>query len=111
MESDIEFITTNPYDIPLLAIGVISGVCAGLIPGKSRTTLINRVFILGLGVCISWLLLQLLVDWAYNHPFNPADGAPRTFAFLFGWLTQFIWPILPTFLVSYFGRRYYESGS
>ena len=108
MESEIEFVMRNPYDVPLLIIGIVSGVCVGLIPGKTRAALISRVFILALGVCVSWLMLQLLVDWAYNHPFNPADGAPRAFAFLFGWLAKLVWPILPAFLLTFAIRVTFE---
>jgi hypothetical protein len=87
----------NPYELPLLVIGLLTGAIAGLIPGRTYTAWLNRLYILGLGACVSWFLQTHLVDWAYTHPFNPNDGAPRVMAALGGWLVALTWPILPVF--------------
>jgi hypothetical protein len=86
----------NPYDTPILIIGLLSGVAAGLIPGRSAIRWINRLYIIALGASVSWYLRMHATDWAYSHPFNPNDGAALTMVALLGWLMALIWPILPT---------------
>ena len=87
----------NPYQPPLLVVGLLSGVVAGLIPERTYTTWLNRIYILGLGASVSWFLQISSVDWAYSHPFNPNDGAAKAMVSLLGWLFALIWPILPAF--------------
>ena len=99
----------NPYSTPIFVIGLVSGVVAGLIPGRSYVRWLNRIYIIALGACASWFLQVPAVKWAYSHPFNPDDGGPLTMAALLGWLAALIWPILPTFFavvaIRFFYRR------
>ena len=85
----------NPFETPILVIGLISGIAAGLIPGRSRVRWINRIYILAVGACVSWFLHMRSVEWAYSHPFNPNDGGPLVMVALLGWLVALVWPILP----------------
>jgi len=89
----------NPFDTPILIIGLVSGVVAGLIPGRTYIRWLNRLYIIALGAFSSWFLEIHAVDWAYSHPFNPDDGAAFSMAAMFGWLPSIVWPILPTLLV------------
>ena len=87
----------NPFEAPILAIGLLAGIIAGLIPGKQPIRWLNRIYILLSGAFLAWGLEIYFVDWAYTHPFDPNDGGPRTVVALLGWIVALINPILPTF--------------
>ena len=87
----------NPYQNPILALGALAGIIAGLIPGNQPIRWLNRLYILLSASCGCWLLFMLCIDWAYTNPFNPNDGGPRIFSALLGWVAALVYPILPTF--------------
>ena len=89
----------NPYETPILALGLFAGIVAGLIPGKKTIAWLNRLYILLSAAFACWLLEIHYVDWSYTHPFDPSDGGPRAFVALFGWAAALIYPILPTFVI------------
>ena len=89
----------NPYEAPILALGLVAGIAAGLIPGHQPVRWLNRMYILLSSSCGCWLLMMLCTDWAYTHPFDPNDGGPRIFSALFGWAAALVYPILPTFFI------------
>lgn len=82
----------NPYEFHLYFWPAVLALLA-LFPKQRKF----KVLILVLASIVYWAILQPSVEWAFNHPFNPDDGGPKTFAFLFGWLFGLIFPILPTF--------------
>jgi len=102
----------NPYETPILALGLLAGIVAGLISGKQIIRWLNRIYILLSAAFVCWLLEIHLVDWAYTHPFDPNDGGPRAFAAIFGWLAALIYPILPAFILVSLSRitciRYFQ---
>lgn len=57
------------------------------------------VFLL-LAILTYWGILQLSVQWAYSHPFNPDDGGPKVFALLFGWAFGLVIVVIPTYWLS-----------
>ena len=87
----------SPFQTPIVVLGLLAGICAGLIPGNQPIRWLNRIYILLSSSCACWLLIMLHVDWAYTHPFDPNDGGPRTFSALFGWAAALAYPILPVF--------------
>jgi zinc transporter ZupT len=85
----------NPYTIPLFAIPAGITIAASLLKNKAW-----KWILLLLATFIFWGLLQPSVHWAYTHPFNPNDGGPKTFAFLFGWAYGLIIIVVPTYWIS-----------
>lgn len=85
----------NPYEIPLIAVPAAITIFASFV----KTRWIRRGLLL-VATAVFWFILQLLVDWAYSHPFDPDDGGPRAFAFLFGWLFGIILVITPVYWAS-----------
>jgi len=102
----------NPYETPILALGLLAGIVAGFIPGTQILAWLNRLYILLSAAFVCWLLEIHYVDWAYTHPFNPNDGGPRAFVALFGWVAALIYPIVPTFIIISLSRvlcmRYFQ---
>ena len=97
----------NPFETPIFALGLLGGIIAGLIPGNQPLRWLNRIYILLSASCGCCLLFMFYTDWAYTHPFNPNDGAPRVFTGLFGWAAALAYPILPTFFAVSFVRLIY----
>ena len=97
----------NPYDLPWVLIGIASGVLAGILPSRPRWIAALRLFVVVLGTYFCWRLLLSSVEWAYNHPFNPNDGAAKTFAYLFGWLVALLLLIGPTFVCTLLAKIIY----
>ena len=50
---------------------------------------------LALATIVYGYLLCCFVDWAFTHPFNPADSGPRAFAAGFGWIPGLLFVVLP----------------
>ena len=85
----------NPYQIPLILLPAgITVVCSFL---KQRAL---KWSLLLLATLTYWAILQLYVQWAYSHPFNPSDGGVRTGAFVFGWAIGLILVVIPTYWIS-----------
>ena len=59
-----------------------------------------RYYVLLVATVTFWGILQSRVGWAFSHPFNPNDGGPRTFAFLFGWLFGIVVFVAPSYWAS-----------
>jgi len=85
----------NPYSIPLIIVPLGITVAASLTRKK-----LWKWSLLLFAVAVFWGILQPSVDWAFSHPFNPNDGAPKTFAFLFGWVYGLVLVIIPTYWIS-----------
>jgi hypothetical protein len=85
----------NPYFIPLYAAPMLITTTASLLNNK----LWKWVFLL-LAILTYWGILQLSVQWAYSHPFNPDDGGPKVFALLFGWAFGLVIVVIPTYWLS-----------
>ena len=85
----------NPYVLPNIAMPVLLTVAASLLNNK-----LWKWALLLLAVLAFWGLLQPSVHWAYSHPFNPDDGAPKVFALLFGWAYGLILVVIPTYWIS-----------
>jgi hypothetical protein len=97
----------NPFALPLLLVGLASGIAAGLIPSRTRLRRVIRMSIVAAGAGVSWLLQIQSVQWSYSHPFNSNDGAALTMVALLGWLVALIWPILPALLFTLAVRLLY----
>lgn len=82
----------NPYKPFLYIVPIIFSILAGL----SKTKKIQLCFV-GIATLFYWGILQFYVEYSYNHPFNPNDGGPKTFALLFGWLLGLCLLILPIY--------------
>ena len=85
----------NPYTVTMVGIPVLLSVIASL----AKKPVIKWTLLI-LATAIYWVILQKYVNWAFTHPFNPNDGGPRTFAYLFGWLYGLIIVIIPTYWIS-----------
>ncbi len=85
----------NPYLITMIGIPALLSGSASFIKKP-----IIKWILLVIATVVFWAILQKYVDWAYTHPFNPNDGGPRTFAYLFGWVYGLIIVIIPTYWIS-----------
>ena len=85
----------NPLMLPLVAVPAAITIYASIV--KRRWA---RLGLLLVATVIFWVILQLAVDWAFSHPFDPNDGGPRAFAFLFGWLFGLVLVITPVYWTS-----------
>lgn len=85
----------NPYSIPLFAMPALMAIAASFL--KNRW---EKWLLLLLAIVTFWAILQPAVHWAFAHPFNPADGAAKAFAWLFGWAYGLIEVILPAYWIS-----------
>ena len=85
----------NPYTVPLVAVPAAITVFASVV--KARWI---RRSVLLLATAVFWLILQLHVHWTFSHPFDPDDGGPKAFAFLFGWLFGIVLVITPAYWIS-----------
>ena len=85
----------NPFMLPLVAVPAAITIYASIV--KRRWA---RLGLLLVATVIFWVILQLAVDWAFSHPFDPNDGGPRAFAFLFGWLFGLVLVITPVYWTS-----------
>ena len=90
----------NPYTLPLYLIPALMTFIGALAEKR-----ITQVICIVMATCVFWLLLQGSVDWAYTHPFNPDDGAARSFAILFGWFYGLLIVILPTYFITRFSKK------
>jgi len=95
----------NPYQIALYCIPGFLAFIAGMLPSMQHRWRVVQAMILGVASATYWYLLQLHVSWAYDHPANPNDGAPKTFALLFGWLFGLVFPIVPVWFITRWIRR------
>lgn len=87
----------NPYTARLLVPTVLLSVVAAFVDRA-----MVRIALLALATLTYWAALQSYVEWSFNHPFNPDDGGPKAFAFLFGWMAGLLLLVLPTYgLVRY----------
>ena len=96
---------TNPYEIPLLVIGVLAGLAAGFVFARCTGSWRWSLAIVLVGTGISWVLFIQSVQWTYAHPFDPDDGGPLSFAAMFGGARALAWPILPAFLAALVATR------
>lgn len=85
----------NPYALYLYALPGVLAI-ASAFPQKRLVRFLLLVSAAG----IYWLVLPNYVDWGYTHPFEPNDGAARSFALLFGGLIGLIVFVLPLHLGS-----------
>ena len=85
----------NPFEIPLVVLPAVITIYASFV--RRRWV---RLSLLLVATVVFWVMLQLTVDWAYSHPFDPDDGGPRTFAFLLGWLLGLVLVITPVYWTS-----------
>jgi apolipoprotein N-acyltransferase len=85
----------DPYLIPLIVVPTGITIVASLL--KNR---LWKWVLLFLATLLFWVILQPSVQWAFTHPFNPNDGAPRTFALLFGWAYGLLLVVIPTYWIS-----------
>ncbi|MCS3810276.1 hypothetical protein [Xanthomonas sp. 4461] len=97
----------NPYDLPWLIVGIATGVFSGLLRSVARLRLLIQALVLALGTLLCWRLTMLSVAWAYEHPFNPSDGAAKAVAYLFGWIFGLVFLILPSFVITLSARTFY----
>jgi hypothetical protein len=97
----------NPYDLPWIIVGIASGVLAALLPARKRKRL-ARAAVFALGTFLCWRITLSWVEWAFAHPFNPDDGAAKTFVYLFGWLPGLVILILPSFALVLLVRFVHE---
>jgi len=97
----------NPYDLPWLIVGITTGIFSGLLRSAARFSLLIQVLVLAFGTLLCWRLTTLSVAWAYQHPFNPNDGAARSVAYLFGWIFGLVCLILPSFAITLLARTLY----
>jgi hypothetical protein len=89
----------NPFFWQTYGISALMAFIAGIIP-SSRRSKIFRVILLCIAVLIFSYFIRQYVDWAYDHPVNPSDGAAKTLSVLFGWLIGLVWPIVPSFFLA-----------
>jgi hypothetical protein len=89
----------NPYQTMLYWIPGAIAFVAGILPAQSRSWKVVQSALLCIAAAVFWGILQHSVSWAYDRSFNPNDGAPKTFALLFGWLFGLIFPIAPVWIV------------
>lgn len=85
----------NPFMIPLVVVPAAITIYASIV--KRRWARFSLLFV---ATAAFWVFLQLAVDWAFSHPFDPNDGGPRAFAFLFGWLFGLVLIITPVYWTS-----------
>ncbi|MEA9566745.1 MULTISPECIES: hypothetical protein [Xanthomonas] len=97
----------NPYDLPWLIVGIATGIFSGSLRSVARFRLLSQVLVLCLGTLLCWRLTTLSVAWAYEHPFNPNDGAARSIAYLFGWIFGLVFLILPSFVITLLASTFY----
>ena len=90
----------NPYWLPTYVPAAVLALVAGVLPMRPRYYMLLQFVLLVAAAIIFHVFVVRSVVWAYQHPFNPSDGAPRVFASLFGWLVGLVWPILPTYAVA-----------
>ena len=99
----------TPYDLPWLIVGIFTGLLSGSLSPGTRLRLAIQIFVIAIGTYVCWRLSIQSVQWAYDHPFNPNDGAAKTFVYLFGWLIALVLVILPSFglttLIRYLYKR------
>ena len=85
----------NPFMLPLVVVPAAITVYASFV--KRRWARLGWLLV---ATAVFWVILQLAVDWAFSHPFDPNDGGPRAFAFLFGWLFGLVLVITPVYWIS-----------
>lgn len=92
----------NPWNTLLYWLPGTLAFAAGLLPLRPRPLPFLHAALLLTSTVVYWCVLQHSVAWAYDHPVNPSDGAPKIFALFFGWLTGLIFPILPAWIAARF---------
>jgi hypothetical protein len=95
---------SNPYWLPTYLPAAALAVLAGLLPFRPRLYFLSQLLLLSCAAVTFHIFVIRYVVWAYEHPFNPTDSGPRTFAALFGWFFGLVWPILPIYAVTRFLR-------
>jgi len=91
----------NPYSPWLYGVPAAIAILAA-IPRRRAI----RYGALALATLIYWIVLQQYVTWAFDHPFNPADGGPKVFAALFGWAAGLLTLILPVYWIAMLVRTF-----